>query len=52
MIRRHYEAGRVSDAKWQALIFRASEIGAGDLDEDVPPVAPPTPPAKKAAKKN
>lgn len=38
VIRRHFEAGRVSDAKWQALIFRASEIGADDLDDEVPPI--------------
>lgn len=38
VIRRHYEAKLVSDAKWQALVFRAHEIGADDLDEDVPPV--------------
>lgn len=36
VIRRHYEAGRVTDAKWQALVFRAHEIGANDLDEDIP----------------
>ena len=38
VIRRHYEEGRVSDAKWQALVFRASEIGADDIDDEVPPV--------------
>lgn len=50
VIRRHYEAGRVSDAKWQALVFRAHEIGANDLDEDVPPVVAPK--AKERPKKN
>ncbi|HEY0625114.1 MAG TPA: hypothetical protein VGD10_00115 [Allosphingosinicella sp.] len=43
VIRKHYEEGRVREDKWQALIFRASEIGADDLDEDVPPVSPPKP---------
>jgi len=48
VIRRHYEEGRVSDAKWQALVFRAHEIGANDLDEDVPdqPVGQPKPKPK------
>lgn len=36
VIRRHYDGGRVSDAKWQALVFRAHEIGANDLDENIP----------------
>ena len=47
VIRKHYEAHRVSDAKWQALVFRAHEIGANDLDED-PPLWPAKP--KKAKK--
>jgi hypothetical protein len=47
VIRRHYEAGRVDDAPWQALLFRAHEIGATDLDEDLP-----NPPAPPKAKKN
>jgi|SRR5690349_23244806 len=40
VIRAHHEAGRVSDAKWQALLFRSSEIGANDLDDDVIPPKP------------
>lgn len=52
VIRKHYEEGRVREDKWQALIFRASEIGADDLDEDVPPVSTPKPkPKAEAAKK-
>jgi hypothetical protein len=43
VIRKHFEAGRVDDASWQALVFRAHEIGANDLDEELPP--PPS--AKK-----
>lgn len=51
VIRKHYEAGRVREDKWQALVFRAAEIGADDLDEDVPPVQPPKPkPKAKPAK--
>jgi hypothetical protein len=46
VIRRHYEAGHVTDAKWQALVFRASEIGADDIDQDVPPVVKPKPKPK------
>lgn len=52
VVRQHYENSRVSDAKWQGLVFRAHEIGANDLDEDVP--APPNKPDTKrkgAAKK-
>jgi hypothetical protein len=42
VIRTQHEAGHVSDAKWQALLFRASEIGADDLDDDIlPPKASP-----------
>lgn len=40
VIRKHQERGKVGEAKWQALVFRASEIGADDLDEDIPPVVP------------
>lgn len=50
IIRRHHEKGQVTDAKWQALVFRAHEIGANDLDEDVPEVGAvkPKPKTKKA----
>jgi hypothetical protein len=41
VIRSHHEQGHVREDKWQALVFRASEIGADDLDEDVPPVKAP-----------
>lgn len=47
VIRRHFDAGRVDDASWQALIFRAHEIGANDLDEDLPDL----PTAKSIKKK-
>lgn len=49
VIRKHYGKKRVSDAKWQALVFRASEIGADDLDDDLPPVTV-TQPKRKALK--
>jgi hypothetical protein len=49
VVRRHYEAGRVSDAKWQGLVFRAHEIGANDLDEDLPVLVPKGVSKKKAA---
>lgn len=45
VIRRHYEVGKVDDASWQALVFRAHEIGADDLDEELP--APPAAKPKK-----
>lgn len=33
VIKRHYYEGRVQEAKWQALVIRANEIGAYDLDD-------------------
>jgi hypothetical protein len=35
-IRRHHESGKVSDRFWNALVFRAAEIGAPDLEEELP----------------
>ena len=35
-LRRHREKGKIPDRLWNALVFRAAEIGAGDLDEDLP----------------
>jgi hypothetical protein len=36
VIRRQYEKGKVPDRFWNALIMRAAEIGAPDLEEDMP----------------
>lgn len=33
VIKRAYQAGQVQEAKWQALVIRANEIGAFDLDD-------------------
>jgi hypothetical protein len=33
VIKRAYVAGRVQDRKWQALVIRANEVGAFDLDD-------------------
>lgn len=33
VIKRHYIAKKVQEAKWQALVVRANEIGAFDLDD-------------------
>jgi hypothetical protein len=33
VVRRHYEAGNVQEAKWHALVVRANEIGATDIDQ-------------------
>jgi hypothetical protein len=33
VLKRHFIAGRINAAKWQALVIRALEIGAYDLDE-------------------
>ncbi|MGH7093036.1 MAG: hypothetical protein ACREFB_05825 [Stellaceae bacterium] len=35
VVRKHYEAGRVIEAKWHALVVRANEIGATDIDQDL-----------------
>ena len=51
VVRKHHEAGRVSEAKWRALVFRASEIGATDLDEDLPDDSTEVAPKSKRAKK-
>lgn len=32
-LKRHYLSGKINAAKWQALVIRALEIGAYDLDE-------------------
>ncbi len=37
VIREHYNAGRVQEAKWRALQVRANEIGATDIDEEITP---------------
>jgi hypothetical protein len=37
VVRRHHEAGRVQEAKWHALVVRANEIGAIDIDQDIAP---------------
>jgi hypothetical protein len=50
VIRKHYEHGKVREDKWQALVFRANEIGADDLDEDVLPVGTPKASPKKKSK--
>lgn len=36
VIRKHYEDGGVLEAKWRALVVRANEIGATDLDQEGP----------------
>lgn len=33
VIKKHYLEGKVQHAKWQALVVRANEVGAFDLDE-------------------
>jgi hypothetical protein len=33
VIKRAYLKGRIQDAKWQALVIRANEIGAFDMDD-------------------
>lgn len=50
VIKRAYLKGLVSERKWQALVIRANEIGAKDLDDIaddgsliVPPPPPPAP---------
>jgi hypothetical protein len=42
VIRRHHDAGCVQEAKWHALVVRANEIGATDIDQVLD--APPPPP--------
>jgi hypothetical protein len=37
VIRRHYEKGCVQEAKWRALVVRANEIGADDIDQNLTP---------------
>jgi hypothetical protein len=49
VIKRHYLAGKVSGQKWQAMVVRANEVGAFDLDSiddngDLVPEPPPPPP--------
>lgn len=41
VIREHHEQGRVQEAKWRALVVRANEIGATDIDQTFKP--PPRP---------
>lgn len=36
VIRRQFEKGKVPDRFWNALIMCAAEIGAPDLEEDMP----------------
>lgn len=33
VLKRAYQANQIQDAKWQALVIRANEIGAFDLDD-------------------
>jgi hypothetical protein len=40
VIRHHHQLKHVQDAKWQALIVRANEIGATDIDQKIKLVAP------------
>lgn len=35
-LHRHYNDGRIPDRFWNALVIRASEIGAPDLEEELP----------------
>jgi len=37
VVRKHHEAGRVHEAQWHALIVRANEIGAKDIDQEIKP---------------
>lgn len=50
VIRRFYEAGKLPDRFWNALVFRASEIGATDLEEDLPRLPGQNATARKARK--
>jgi len=35
VVRKHHQAGQVQQAKWHALVVRANEIGATDIDQVV-----------------
>ena len=37
IIRAHHEEGRVNEAKWSALVVRANEIAATDIDQTLDP---------------
>lgn len=46
VIRKHHDAGSVSEHKWHALVVRANEIGATDIEQK------PTPPKAQASSKD
>ncbi|MGH6980072.1 MAG: hypothetical protein ACREFC_02595, partial [Stellaceae bacterium] len=41
VIRKHHADGKVREDKYRALVVRANEIGATDLEQEVKPPAPP-----------